>query len=1794
LSLLSDYRDQRKKAVEDRVPHAHWTHRTVYVKHGRLTRLKHAYPAVLHHPPDRDVDKDLRSATRRARHGRAELPLEKAADRDREALPSEGRWLTIHPDGKEEPGRPVFLMPNHDGSWSIAAGCGGKLNGLRITKIKPEAEYRKEAAAREREKNLARKLEQERRKQEMGEANYAQLQLAKQTRQAELDAADMDQQKKLISGVCAMQGIDPASLGVPGDMSRMEPRVRARLEKRAHEAALTWAKEVVAKTEEIAQTAYSTLSSEQTGDIPLTDTLSGSTGDTGKGYQAQVKAMAEENGLTRAGARAGAKEISWRGMLDRSDYEIPKAENKAAMVEKMQQGAATARMEDKSAQKEAEEKGGGPLVARQLDTTPKAENMGDVVTVLKLKKEMDMASKAIRQASAEVKEADDAAKLPKLTAVMAGADMSEEQVLQAVADTLGEKAMRKSMERIFHTAEQLDRASGSLQAHYSVGQSACFNTITQAVDGSTIDPLLVDTIGAPAAAAVLAAKWKAELSPEEFKAVRDALDEQHIATQEAIANKAVDVAEQCMAEHDAIEVNAQPSTPEDVEAALLAHAEKVEYLRMARQAVGIARGRLEAAASLNDAMAKAGKETVTVNLGPGSSDDALTRVYALGLNDPSKYNKETGTQTHDGEFTIHSDGQNKILEIHPKGLAKLATPADKELQERAQRTAAIKNGEQDDPDWLPQGISRRPVSTFEADPLTIRSVDHVLNVRNGDSPEEMAEKIREHIGGRMAEGCDPLTISGDIRSGAFLDDLGLDSKSGQVYNQALAMAAPSFEDSVRAQIQADMPKGLKPGTPEYNTAYQEARKAHKAKLFPSKEAYTEAQAQYREGMRKRYAGYASEYTDRRVKDGSLSAADAPLDNQHVPLSDQTHEALFQAVSHDPRTQHAFIPLGELDKGAKRALREYALEKILKVDEGDDRVISRLSPEQTKVHDAYRKLRTEVGSEHFYSHVQEDIRKRDASGEDNGFGMFGEEDLGPKGMSLGDVDLHNDMSVLKYARENAGALGYKAAINPATGEREFVELQRGRTFQAQVGNEGGSTEVSGLSDGDIASEARSRIRGAIRKHYIGAMLGMPEVAESGFNPESVTTSSNRWTKYKEHMGSLEKAYQTVQEHMAGSLTEEFAKEYQKATGQKLQVGQRTMEHAERHAMAAGDPDTAERLMQQQRSVYARAARRNARGQFGQGERRVLAENKKHHEAETSKLLGESESGDYNINVKRSHLGSSVEGTLKGMMPYMPIDRPIEAARGIGMGGDKAEQQRAIKAWEENKRMAICCQAGFGKTLIGMGAFSDLQAQGKAKRALYLVPSNIVGQFGSEFLKFLDPKAALRWHADPAASKEERRAALSDPGSHMVVCTPEAIRGDITAAVAEDLGCSERTAIKKMEQMSPEDVDRAVHGAMDKRGWQFDFQMHDEGHRGLNRAGKPDSHMARIMDSVGRKAEYYGYSTADAVKNDVSEAHSVMSKINPAKYPPESRDAWMRKYGRGDLAAGLSMRQEMEPYMFTSTANLGTSHERHLHTLDMTPEQAKDYTAVKQSYQEARRAAAVGDTPGLIAALKDLAPNSFSGSEPESETAARLKGALGTLRESALNRVTNLHEKGAKLDWVDHYLGEHKGEPAVVFAHNLAAVDALKKRAKAAGHRVVTLSGAMSSQAKDQAKNAFAPTSGEATADVLMSSDAGCMGANLQRGYHMINYDTPQTSMTHEQRIAREDRRGQKNHVFVHDLVTDCDYEKRNRRRLERKSRLRELMTSSSEMLDDSGLMGRIHSHMVRAVSRGGSESNRKEA
>ncbi len=175
-------------------------------------------------------------------------------------------------------------------------------------------------------------------------------------------------------------------------------------------------------------------------------------------------------------------------------------------------------------------------------------------------------------------------------------------------------------------------------------------------------------------------------------------------------------------------------------------------------------------------------------------------------------------------------------------------------------------------------------------------------------------------------------------------------------------------------------------------------------------------------------------------------------------------------------------------------------------------------------------------------------------------------------------------------------------------------------------------------------------------------------------------------------------------------------------------------------------------------------------------------------------------------------------------------------------------------------------------------------------------------------------------------------------------------------------------------------------------------------------------------------------------------------------------------------------------------------------------------------------------------------------------------------------------GAKVNWVMKQIERQPDRPTIIFAHSKEAVRQVHAALVAKGKRAVRLTGDMNSDAKQKAQNAFSPATGDATADYIVCSDAAAMGGNLQRGSVEINLDTPQTAMLHEQRIARAWRRGQKNHVDVHDLVGDVDVEHRARRRLQTKSDFREVMTSPSESIDDSGLLASLDQSRQAALQQ----------
>src|SRR5690349_8763151 len=73
------------------------------------------------------------------------------------AIPAGARWITVKPNGPDSKGQPVLIQPNPDGSAHVIGGAGGKLNYLKIRSVRSEADYKREAEQRRKDKAEKRK-----------------------------------------------------------------------------------------------------------------------------------------------------------------------------------------------------------------------------------------------------------------------------------------------------------------------------------------------------------------------------------------------------------------------------------------------------------------------------------------------------------------------------------------------------------------------------------------------------------------------------------------------------------------------------------------------------------------------------------------------------------------------------------------------------------------------------------------------------------------------------------------------------------------------------------------------------------------------------------------------------------------------------------------------------------------------------------------------------------------------------------------------------------------------------------------------------------------------------------------------------------------------------------------------------------------------------------------------------------------------------------------------------------------------------------------------------------------------------------------------------------------------------------------------------------------------------------------------------------------------------------------------------------------------------------------------------
>jgi hypothetical protein len=675
---------------------------------------------------------------------------------------------------------------------------------------------------------------------------------------------------------------------------------------------------------------------------------------------------------------------------------------------------------------------------------------------------------------------------------------------------------------------------------------------------------------------------------------------------------------------------------------------------------------------------------------------------------------------------------------------------------------------------------------------------------------------------------------------------------------------------------------------------------------------------------------------------------------------------------------------------------------------------------------------------------------------------------------------------------------------------------------------------------------------------------------------VNASSMNWSKYVDAMHGPENAYAVMQDVVRSHVSRSFAEAHNTLNPRSpLKLGRATIRNNLAH-LDAVDPSAAAARLAKEKALID-GLRNRVAGKYASGSVRDKLDAAREDEAgmaaaQMGFFSEEPAAADTPLGADERHsLGHVAERKIAEMMGVVGQNfrpgQPVGLFRPTMSGGNNWARQRAIKLIEANKRTVLSFGTGSGKTLIGLGGFSHLHEQGKVKRGLFLVPSIAQAGFHAEALRFLQP-GKYKWHAKPGASREERIAAYKDPENHFAVMTHQSFRDDMIHLGARHAGISEEGMAAHLGSMPREQRASWLRGVMRREGISFDYLNVDEGHDTLNRRGKANSALANVVDALGDTAPYYVSASADPVKNDVSEAFSLLSKMDPARYTDQG--AFMRRYGPDTLAAKEGLRRELARFQYPSKIDPDITATRSERTVPISEGQKKSLADLDRNVASARLARMQGKVD--VAAMRAIAPSSFEGVDAgeHERLAGELQSNLGILKQTAVRHVLDAHAESGKVDDIVKLAREHAGKPGVVFAHSLAAVENIRARLASEGHRVATITGKDSAKDKGRKIAQFNPQKGAAEADILVASDAGATGANLQSGQWLVNFDTPDTAKTHAQRNGRINRIGQKNNVDLIDLVSDHPQERKARERLKTKYALRDALTTPMESLDDTGV------------------------
>ncbi len=398
-------------------------------------------------------------------------------------------------------------------------------------------------------------------------------------------------------------------------------------------------------------------------------------------------------------------------------------------------------------------------------------------------------------------------------------------------------------------------------------------------------------------------------------------------------------------------------------------------------------------------------------------------------------------------------------------------------------------------------------------------------------------------------------------------------------------------------------------------------------------------------------------------------------------------------------------------------------------------------------------------------------------------------------------------------------------------------------------------------------------------------------------------------------------------------------------------------------------------------------------------------------------------------------------------------------------------------------------GLGKTISAGLVLNELQTRKKVRRTLILCPKVLLEQWQEELRK------------------------------HFGIHSVQAVGGDLNAYLRQGIQVVITTYETARDRMD------AIRAAS------FDMLILDEAHKLRNLHGTPKTpELASKIHAAlaNRDFKYVLMLTATPIQNRLWDIYSLLDCLSAAKgheHPLGPPDAFLARYVVDGSTTARTLRQatkeefkrKVEHYM-VRTSRQGTRlafPERRV-----VPEQCQASPA------ELHLQKLVGSALLKLNALARTSLAEALMSSPRALLAqVRSMETNGTLDFATRQRF----EDGAQaagagcklaklLTIVNQLRSNNPGKwRAIVFTRRIETLNLISEQLQAAGITTAAISGRGAIRQSLESFNADPPR-----ANVLVSTDAGAVGLNLQKCNVVINYDLPWNPMILEQRIGRVQR------------------------------------------------------------------------